>query len=457
MKWGVLACALLLCSVMRVNANPTNDAGRQLAAEMLNTHIKPSTSTAAVTTLLQGLGVSSQTIGAPSSDQVADMGVAGTTFASFSFRVKPACDHGTQRRLGLNGTALSIACQSPGSTVILNACIANATVAHCQRVTIPLPTNGTSIDAHGYGWTATCNATGHCQGQMQHRLQITANSDSLPDAGRAAQQHNAAYQAIYATYAGKSGYNRTQAYMASFADNGSNNWLSKCTTGMSGYLQQGQYYSCDKTQQGDLNRNCVSVKTCTHYTRHEKTTVTHPMCTLTATEKSVTCKRWPDVTVKTLPFPAPVPQPCTHIVNASPRGASTAPGPNADNACYVPGSFRVEHDRDQHGTSAMSAIAGGEYYFYAVAWYYNSHGYADLFVQVGGKTLARVQAHSNAGYRHVALLALKNEHVILNGYNHGFDDSDYNAAYSAYWAAAPAHQTHKVATVTWKETCGGLA
>jgi len=198
---------------------------------------------------------------------------------------------------------------------------------------------------------------------------------------------------------------------------------------------------------------------------------------------TIDCTRIPKVTVDVEPFLKPVPKPCTHIVvvtdnHQPPKGSKNlanfdiqvgggffgkivhyhvygAPGVNETQACYLPGTLHVEHDRNQHGTSQLHAIGDAFYLFYAQAFYVNHWGVGDLHVKDHGKVIAHVQSDSNTGAHSTSIVASKDSTYVLDGVNWGFTEDNYTNAWSIYWAATPLKQTHKVPHVRWQEDCGG--
>jgi len=183
--------------------------------------------------------------------------------------------------------------------------------------------------------------------------------------------------------------------------------------------------------------------------------------------------------LKVTTYKPPVPKNCQHIVVTSgkqvaPSGSQEiaafsisslfwpipyhvylVPGSDKAQGCYVDGSFHVEHDRNQHGTTNFMGAHDAKYHAHAEAFYKNNHGYANLSVQAGGKTVAHVISNSNQPEHSVELDPKNNTVYTLNGYNSGFDDSYYGDAWSIYWASTPSDPKPTIHT-KWVNDCDAL-
>lgn len=110
------------------------------------------------------------------------------------------------------------------------------------------------------------------------------------------------------------------------------------------------------------------------------------------------------------------------------------PGSSGNGGCFLSGSYHHEHDRNQHGVVNFESIPLAHYSMHAQAFYRNNNGYAHLYVQSNGNTINQVISHSNQPQHSVTVIPQKDVVFTLNGYNQGFDNSDYNDAQSIYWA-----------------------
>ena len=307
----LLLCLLAVSTVSMANIklSAAGDEGKAIAADILNNDITPSVSSSSGQTTMKSMGVASQTVGSPSSDQVNDMGIAGKRIGSFSFSVRPACHYGSQHAWGLDGVILTISCQGhTAGNVNVALCFPNKVNIHnkgkekkCKRIdTIVLPINGSAISKDQYTWTSSCNKEGHCRGSMTTtEKSVVASNDDMTKKGQQAIQNNQSYNTVYNIYATKEGYSKTSAYMKSFQNNGKNNWLSQCVAGTKGVIQGGTYRSCDGKQAGQFYSSCKATKSCKHYQRKEKKVVTHPTCKLSPESKHITCQQTTEVSVVT--------------------------------------------------------------------------------------------------------------------------------------------------------------
>lgn len=183
--------------------------------------------------------------------------------------------------------------------------------------------------------------------------------------------------------------------------------------------------------------------------------------------------------LKVTTYKPPVPENCQHILvlrgdDPLPKGSTNisnftigflwskvayhiylAPGSDKDKGCYVDGSFHVEHDRTGHGSSSFMGAHDAKYHAHAQAFYKNNHGYANLSVQAGGKTVAHVISNSNQVDHSVELDPKSNTLYTLNGYNTGFDGGDYGDAWSIYWASTPSDPKPTIHT-KWVDDCDAL-
>ena len=179
--------------------------------------------------------------------------------------------------------------------------------------------------------------------------------------------------------------------------------------------------------------------------------------------------------LKVTTYKPPVPKNCQHIVvtkneEPAPKGGKNiinfpvafyayhiylVPGSDKAKGCYVDGSFHAEHDRNQHVTTNFMGAHDARYYAHAQAIYKNHHGYANLFVQAGGKTVAHLISNSNLGEHSVELDPKSNTVYTLNGYNTAFDNDDYGAAWSIYWASTPSDPKPTIHT-KWVDDCDAL-
>lgn len=469
-----LGSAMLLMA-SQVMADSGTDMANTLASNLINAANSAANGSRAGSTE-SSLGVSANSLGGPSAAQANDMGVSGSSENQFHFVLKPHCKIGvTQHILSLDGTRISLSCQGSGGSVSLLLCTPGErincnTKAQYQRITVP--THGGLSVGH-YHLRVLCKA-GYCTGELSKSATITANSGTLNQKSQTAAQNNPVYQTIKTGYLGKDGYSKTQAYMHSFTGTGTNASFAECVLGAKGYIASGVYYSCDGKEHDGFDEGCHDVKSCMQYHYKSHTDTTHKTCDITPGKKEIVCTKTPIVTVKKVPFVKPVPTPCSHIVvmnakSTPPKDARimtsfeewfwnfgftynvyNVPGQSNDKACYLPGSLHVEHDRNQHGTSQIDAIAHAVYLFYAQA-IYVANGHADLSVQENGHEVAHVNADSNTGVHSTSLIAKADTAYVLNGTNQGLDD--YSNAYSIYWASTPAHQEIKKAVVTWQQTC----
>jgi hypothetical protein len=174
-----------------------------------------------------------------------------------------------------------------------------------MRKKLFLPVDEKKLSSNGYEWQGACNERGVCHGRMARSETITGNADNLVSQGQRVQNNNEAYQAIYENYAGKDGYSRTQSYMRSFEANGKNKWLSECMQHVEGFVKDGTYYSCDGSAQSDLYNSCKTVTECAKYENKTYINETHKICDITAATTSVTCIRYPQVKIQTIPTTYP--------------------------------------------------------------------------------------------------------------------------------------------------------
>lgn len=183
--------------------------------------------------------------------------------------------------------------------------------------------------------------------------------------------------------------------------------------------------------------------------------------------------------LKVTTYKPPVPQHCQHIEviqnkDPAPKGGKNisnftigfflaavtyhiylVPGPNVSQGCYVAGSFHIEHDRTHHGTVNFMGAHGAQYHAHAEAFYKNSHGYANLYVEAHGKTVAHVTSNSNQAAHSIELDPKRNTVYTLNGYNSGFDNNDYNNAWSIYWASTPSDPKPTIHS-KWIDDCSTM-
>lgn len=271
--------------------------GENLARQMLNNTVIPSTSVSNGNETVEKIGINAKTIGSPSANQRKTMGISGKLVSSYTFHVKPYCISKNNSHLGLNGIILTIPCaENKDNLIAAKMCVPS--INSCQTYSINIPTNGSTLTANGYEWYGLCNERGECEGKMSLTGNISGNADNLIDQGQKGQINNDAYNAIYDSYASKEGYSRTQAYMRSFQSDGKNKWLAECMQNTEGFIKDGIYRSCNGQQEGDLYNNCKTVKECLKYDYKTVESSIKQTCDIIPQVKPITCERWPVVDVK---------------------------------------------------------------------------------------------------------------------------------------------------------------
>jgi len=279
-------------------ADNGSNEGEELAKEMLNKGVISSTTTQAGDSTLTNLGISTHTVGYPSSDQSNDMGVSGKSTVPFNFLIHPKCNS-TQYLLGLDGATITIVCQSSNNgQITAQVCFPHASQKSCETTNVNIPTDGKKLFSNGYEWQGLCEANGTCQGSMMLSGQVTVNADNLVSQGQKSQANSEAYQTIYEGYASDEGYNRTEAYIHSFESDGQNKWMPECMQHAEGFIKDGVFYSCDGQQQGDLYNSCKTVKECTNYEYKTVFNEVNKVCEIISSTMLLTCEQWPEVSIQ---------------------------------------------------------------------------------------------------------------------------------------------------------------
>ena len=322
-----LGTLMLLMTSHMVFADSGTDMANTLASDLINAANGAANGTQAGNAE-SSLGVSASSIGGPSASQANDMGVSGSSESQFHFVLKPHCKVGiTQHIISLDGTRISVSCQGVGQWVSLLLCTPNErincnTQAQYQRISVPI--NGTDMHVGEYHLKALCK-DGYCTGALSKTATITANSGNLDQKAQIAAQNNGVYQTVKTGYLGKNGYSKTQAYMHSFTSTGSNSSFAQCALGVKGYIASGVYYSCDGKAKDGFGAGCHSVTSCTQYSYHKHTDVTHKTCDITPGRKKIQCSKVPVVTIKTIPYVKPMHLNLTFKERGSNAGTFTSP------------------------------------------------------------------------------------------------------------------------------------
>lgn len=308
----VLLCIYLPSAIPASNDVATDGLGSWVN-HVVSQQIGGSMQSDSAQKMLTTLGVSVHTLGTPSLNQTASMGVAGAIQHTFALSIKPAC-HNQQIVSVMQGQTLLVVCQSPKQGYIqLQWCQAGHVLSYCQAhgVLMTLSVHDKPENSGGYQWSLHCDSKGYCHGKVSQQGKITGNAQNLSSIGRAARGNNAAYQTIAKTYVKKSGYSRVQAYTDSLSDGGSNQDIAGCITQVGDTQSSGQYASCNGSQNGQLFAHCETKTICTQYHTQTQEETTAHICTLTPAEQTLTCQRQPAVTID----PVTVIEPhCQHLV-----------------------------------------------------------------------------------------------------------------------------------------------
>ena len=297
--------SLLLFTTMSyastTNYNNATNSGQALGA-LLAGQGSAATSQSGETAVMNNLGTQVTSVGSESSEQMGSMGAQGDVFATFNFKVKPECS-GTQFLHALHGSYIEIPCQASSGVLQAKVCLndLDSTSLDCNNPDnyqpMNLPANNNPVTEFGYQFNGLCNKNGLCTGKMSKDASVVTNSSDIEKQSMQAAGKSGIYNMIKQSYLGKDGYSKTQAYMSSFGDDGSNNLFAKCTANTAGVFKNGIYYSCDGDQSDSFSGVCKLIKSCTDWELVHHDSSTTKSCKLTPNTKPLNCKKYPKVTV----------------------------------------------------------------------------------------------------------------------------------------------------------------
>ncbi|MDA0910106.1 MAG: hypothetical protein O2809_00920, partial [Proteobacteria bacterium] len=243
------------------------------------------------------LGVDAHAVGDQSAMSGDSMGAVGKRFANMTLIMSPQCSSDSVLN-GLDGAILKFPCQSIATAITGVICLPK--LADCSDdknfapITVPV---GSSKSIYGYDFSASCQA--NCTIRMAQNGAVITNADTINSQSKQEAAKNDQYNMVAQGYVGKDGYSQQQAYLWSFGKGGDNDVIgTQCINGAAGYLDSGEYHTCDNSQSGSFKTGCHEEKTCTDWKTTSRDIDTYHQCTLKAKVSDVQCDKVPVVTVQ---------------------------------------------------------------------------------------------------------------------------------------------------------------
>ena len=411
--------------------NATN-AGKSFGS-MLAGQSSALTTSSSQSTVMNNLGVDAHPIGQESSMQASNMGVTGSLYSEFNFKIKPACTS-TQYVPGFNGSYIEIPCATGTGVINAKVCInsINGQSLDCNNEEnykdINLPINNNPVKEFGYTFNSVCNSQGLCTGKMSQDKSIITNSSNIDNDAQSQAQNNTIYNTIKDSYVGKDGYSHTTSYMNSFTDKGSNNIFAQCTANTAGVLKNGVYTSCNGKESDSFDATCHIIHECTAWDLITKTVTTNQTCDLTPGSKNIACIKSPKVIVTNDPYQ----------VSESYSGNMTASGHLQYNSDLPENGTITSFKFSSTGKQGMRA--NSDYKFYLNGVYIGVMPHTSPY----GIWISTISINASK-----ISVPVTGKHILLSvtGYN---DDAIWSSPFSLTMLVT---RYHKVAHTTWVTDC----